>query len=152
MAVNAESVSSHFELTQLLDIFPLPIRQGLVRLPALESLVEVVLDLGRPPEARFPDDFVFLSDTSVTYEDLAHVSSRLSPFGTDNRAGIEGTLHRISAIRNRAGKIVGLTCRVGRAVYGTIDIILDVVRGGKSICLLGPPGGGKPTILRECAR
>ncbi len=152
MAVNAETVSSHVEMTQLLDIFPLPIRQGLVRLPNLESLVEVVLDLGRPPEARFPDDFVFLSDTPVTYEDLAHVSSRLSAFGTDNRAGIEQTLHRISAIRNRAGKVVGLTCRVGRAVYGTIDIILDVVRGGKSICLLGPPGVGKTTILRECAR
>jgi stage III sporulation protein SpoIIIAA len=152
LAVNAESVSSHFELTQLLDIFPLPIRQALVRLPDVESLVEVVLDLGRPPEARYPDDFVFLSDTNVTFEDLAHVSSRLSAFGSDNRAGIEKTLHRVSAIRNRSGKIVGLTCRVGRAVYGTIDIILDVVRGGKSICLLGPPGVGKTTILRECAR
>ncbi len=152
MAVNAETVSSHYELSQLLDIFPLPIRQGLVRLQNLEALVEVVLDLGRPPEARFPDDFVFLGETPVTYEDLAHVSSRLSAFGSDNRAGIEQTLHRISAIRNRAGKVVGLTCRVGRAVYGTIDIILDVVRGGKSICLLGPPGVGKTTILRECAR
>jgi stage III sporulation protein SpoIIIAA len=152
LAVNAETVSSHYELSQLLDIFPLPIRQGLVRLQNLEALVEVVLDLGRPPEARFPDDFVFLGETPVTYEDLAHVSSRLSAFGSDNRAGIEQTLHRISAIRNRAGKVVGLTCRVGRAVYGTIDIILDVVRGGKSICLLGPPGVGKTTILRECAR
>ncbi len=152
MAVNAESVASHWELTQLLDIFPLPIRQALVRLPNLESLVEVVLDLGRQPEARFPDDFVFLSDSRVTLEDIAHVNSRLSPFGSDNRAGIEQTLHRISAIRNRTGKIVGLTCRVGRAVYGTVDIVLDVVRAGKSICLLGPPGVGKTTILRECAR
>ncbi len=152
MAVNAETVASHWELSQLLDIFPLPIRQALVRLPNLESLVEVVLDLGRQPEARFPDDFVYLSDSRVTLEDIAHVNSRLSAFGSDNRAGIEQTLHRISAIRNRAGKIVGLTCRVGRAVYGTIDIILDVVRGGKSICLLGPPGVGKTTILRECAR
>ncbi len=152
MAVNAETVSSHWEMTQLLDIFPLPIRQGLVRLPNLESLVEVVLDLGRPAEARFPNDFVFLGDAHVTFEDLAHVSSRLSAFGTDNRAGIEQTLHRVSAIRNRAGKIVGLTCRVGRAVFGTADIILDVVRSGKSICLLGPPGVGKTTILRECAR
>jgi len=152
LAVKAESVSSHWELTQLLDIFPLPIRQALVRLPDLEALIEVVLDLGRPPEARFPDDFVFLAETNVTFEDLTHVSARLSAFGSDNRAGIEQTLHRVSAIRNRAGKIVGLTCRVGRALVGTVDIILDVVRSGKSICLLGAPGVGKTTILRECAR
>jgi len=152
LAVNAETFSPNREFTDLLDIFPLPIRQGLVRLPTIELLVEVVLDLGRPPEARFPDDFAFLSETAVTHEDLAHVCSRLSAFGSDNRAGIEGTLHRVSAIRNRQNRIVGLTARVGRAVFGTIDIISDVVRTGKSICLLGPPGVGKTTILRECAR
>ncbi len=152
MAVHAESFTPNWELTQLLDIFPLPIRQALVRLPNVESVIEVVLDLGRRPEARFDDDFVFLTDNPVTREDLEAVVSRLSPFGGDNRAGIEQTLHRISAIRNRTGTIVGLTCRVGRAVYGTIDIILDVIRSGKSICLLGRPGVGKTTMLRECAR
>ena len=152
MAAKIESISPSWELSQLLDIFPLPIRQALVRLPNLEAIIEVVLDLGRPPEARFENDFIYLSDVCVTNEDIAHVSSRISSFGNDNRAGIEQTLHRISAMRNRAGKIVGLTCRVGRAVYGTIDIVLDVLQSGQSICLLGRPGVGKTTMLRECAR
>ncbi|HEY1729201.1 MAG TPA: R3H domain-containing nucleic acid-binding protein [Candidatus Baltobacteraceae bacterium] len=152
MAINAEAFSPSWELTQLLDIFPLPIRQALIRLPNVNEIIEVVLDLGRPPEARFENGFVFLTDTLVTHEEIAHVASHLSPFGADNRAGIERTLHRISAIRNRTGKIIGLSCRVGRAIYGTVDIILDVVRAGKSICLLGRPGVGKTTMLRECAR
>src|SRR5689334_21134392 len=116
-------MASNWELTQLLDIFPLPIRQSLVRLLNLESMIEVVLDLGRPPEARFEDDFVKHTETTVSSEEIVHVCSRLSALGAYNRAGIERTLHRLSAIRNRTVKLVGLTYRLGRAVYGTIDII-----------------------------
>jgi len=141
-----------WELYALLDIFPPAIRQALIGLPNRKELIEVILDLGRLPEARFPHDYVNLSDTPVTQDDIAYVVSRVGEFGKDNRAGIEKTLHRISCLRNRGGKVIGLTCRVGRAVYGTIDIILDVVRSGRSILLLGKPGVGKTTMLREVAR
>lgn len=118
----------------------------------LDDLIEIVMDLGRVAEARFPGRVVELGDTPVGDYELQYVVERIGEFGKDNRAGIERTLHRISAIRNRMGKIVGLTCRIGRAVYGTIDIIQDVVESGKSILLLGRPGMGKTTKLREVAR
>src|SRR5216684_5472865 len=140
------------ELDLLFQALPPHLNRAVKRLDHQGLLLEVVLDLGREPEARFPDHEVILDDTAVTSEDLEFVSTRVGSFGDDNRAGIERTLHRISVIRNRAGQIVGVTCRVGRAITGTIDIIKDMVIGGKSILLLGRPGIGKTTMLRECAR
>ncbi len=148
----AQVPSGEWELEALLDIFPPAIRQALIHLSNLPDLIEVILDLGRLPEARFPHDYCYLAQSKVTADDIAAVVAKVGEFGKDNRAGIEQTLHRISCLRNRGGKIIGLTCRVGRAVYGTIDIILDVVRSGKSILLLGKPGVGKTTMLREVAR
>ena len=116
------------------------------------NLLEIVLDLGRLPEARFPDGAVDLTSELVTAEDIAYTVARVGAFGEDNRAGIGGTLHRISALRNRRGAVVGLTCRVGRAVRGTVALIRDVVEEGRSILILGRPGVGKTTLLREAAR
>ncbi|MGH9764922.1 MAG: R3H domain-containing nucleic acid-binding protein, partial [Blastocatellia bacterium] len=136
----------------LLNVLPPHVREALLQSSGLDSLVEVVLDLGRQPEARFPGDATYLTESLVSKEDLQYVASRVGRFTRDNRAGIERTLHRISAIRNRLGEIVGLTCRVGRAIYGTVDIIRDMVESGKSILLMGRPGVGKTTLLREAAR
>ena len=140
------------DLDLLLSILPERIRMALQREDRLADLIEVILDLGRMPEARFSNGETYLSETEITSEDLQQAIAKVGNFGADNRAGIERTLHRISAIRNRRGDIIGLTCRVGRAVYGTIDIIKDIVTSDKSILLLGRPGVGKTTLLREAAR
>lgn len=140
------------DLQKLLDILPQDLQQVLESHPKRDSLVEVVLDLGRRPEARFPNQAEYLSEVPVTQEQIDDCIQRVGTFGGDNRAGIEQTLHRISAIRNRTGKIIGLTCRVGRAVFGTIGMIRDLVETGKSILMLGRPGVGKTTALREIAR
>jgi stage III sporulation protein SpoIIIAA len=140
------------DLDAILDALPPDLCLRVRALADLGGLLEIVMDLGRTPEARFAGREEQLSDREVTAEDIAYVISRIGQFGGDNRAGIERTLHRISALRNRAGKVVGLTLRVGRAMYGTMEIIRDVVESGKSILLLGRPGVGKTTLLREVAR
>jgi len=149
---HSEERVSTDNLDLLLDVLPPQVRHALSRSEQLDSLIETVLDLGRQPEARYPGTAVYLTDSLVSGEDIQYVASRVGRFTRDNRAGIERTLHRISAIRNRVGEIVGLTCRVGRAIYGTVDIIRDFVESGKSILLMGRPGVGKTTLLREAAR
>jgi stage III sporulation protein SpoIIIAA len=140
------------DLELLLRIMPPHIRDALHHQADLKNLIEVVMDLGRPPEGRFPSRAINLSDLAITREDIDYVIHRVGAFTLDNRAGIERTLHRISAIRNRREVVVGLTCRVGRAVFGTVDVLRDVIESGKSLLLLGRPGIGKTTLLRESAR
>jgi len=141
-------------LDKLLTIFPDAIRSPLDEhlQEGSDNLIEVVLDLGRLPEARFRDDVTYIREQPVTKEEIQYCIERVGMFSSDNRAGIERTLHRISAIRNRTGDIIGLTCRIGRAIFGTIVMIRDLVETGQSILLLGRPGVGKTTALREIAR
>ncbi len=140
------------DLELLLDALPPHICGPLKQRDDNFELLEIVMDLGRRPEARYPGREARLADTEVTAEDIDYVVARIGEFGADNRAGIERTLHRISCIRNRRGRIVGLTCRVGRAVFGTIRVIEDLIKTGRSMLMLGRPGVGKTTMLREVAR
>ncbi|MGZ9225672.1 MAG: R3H domain-containing nucleic acid-binding protein [Anaerolineales bacterium] len=140
------------DLDALLEVLPLDIRQAVERANDSENLLEIILDLGRVPTARFVDHEISLRESEVTRAEIDYVDERTGEFDADNRAGIERTLHRISAIRNRRVAVVGLTLRVGRAVYGTVDIIQDIIESGKSALILGRPGVGKTTLLREAAR
>lgn len=140
------------EILLLIQVLPPFISSKVEKHPRINDIIEIVMDVGRTPEIRFSDDFEIISSREIMYDDIEYVVKRIGDFGKDNRAGIPRTLHRISAIRNRNGVIVGLTCRVGRAVYGAANIILDYIKTGKSVLLVGKPGVGKTTILRETAR
>lgn len=140
------------DLEILLGILPESIVKAVNKVNNYDKLLEIILDLGRVPTARYVEDEIVLREKEITREELEQVVQKIGNFDADNRAGLERTLHRISAIRNRRGYVVGLTLRVGRAVYGTIDIIQDIVESGKSILILGRPGVGKTTLLREAAR
>ncbi len=140
------------DLRLFLDVLPESIRQAVSEKGRADELLEVVLDLGRLPSARFVDGEIVIRDSGVEQEEIDHILKGISEFDDDNRAGIARTLHRIAGIRNRRGTVIGLTCRIGRAVYGTVEIMADIIEEGKSILLLGAPGVGKTTMLREVSR
>jgi len=141
-----------FEKEAFLSIFPPELKLKIKEINEFENLIEVVLDLGRKPEARFPNKTIYLREEPASKEEIESIIYKLGVFDRDNRAGIEKTLHRISGIFNRKNEVIGLTCRVGRAIYGTIEPLKDIIKGDKSILLLGKPGVGKTTLLREAAR
>jgi stage III sporulation protein SpoIIIAA len=140
------------DLEKLLNNLPFFIYQHLNNHSNKEKLIEIVLDLGRRPEARFTTGPEYLSQKIISWQDIDYITKRISKFSEENRAGIERTLHRISCIRNRQFLINGLTCRVGRSIFGTISIIRDLLESRKSILILGKPGVGKTTIIREITR
>ncbi len=140
------------DLEKLIENLPFFLQEQLYQHSFKEQLIEIVLDLGRRPEARFVTGPEYLSQKTISWQDLDYMTKRIGKFSDENRAGIERTLHRISCIRNRQFLINGLTCRVGRAMFGTISIIRDLLESEKSILILGKPGVGKTTIIREIAR
>ena len=140
------------DLEKLIENLPFFLQEHLNQHPNKDKLIEIVLDLGRRPEARFVTGTEYLSQKVISWQDIDYITKRISKFSNENRAGIERTLHRISCIRNRQFLINGLTCRVGRAVFGTISVVRDLLESEKSILILGKPGVGKTTIIREIAR
>lgn len=151
-ASTSSSVNSNSELDLFLELLPLRMKSGLSGHREIGELIEVVMDLGRKPIARFPSGDFVICEQPVRHEDLKHAISKVGDFSDDNRSGIDSSLHRISAIRNRKMQIIGLTCRVGRAISGSAEIIRDLVEGGSSTLVIGRPGVGKTTLIREIAR
>jgi stage III sporulation protein SpoIIIAA len=145
-------MNANEDLEKLIENLPVFLQEHLNQHSSKDQLIEIVLDLGRRPEARFVTGPEYLSQKIISWQDLDYLIKRISKFSNENRAGIERTLHRISCIRNRQFLINGLTCRVGRAIFGTISIIRDLLESEKSILILGKPGVGKTTIIREIAR
>jgi stage III sporulation protein SpoIIIAA len=145
-------MNANNDLKKLIDNLPFFLQEHLNQHPNKDKLIEIVLDLGRRPEARFVSGPEYLSQKIISWQDIDYLTKRISKFSNENRAGIERTLHRISCIRNRQFLINGLTCRVGRAVFGTISVVRDLLESKKSILILGKPGVGKTTIIREIAR
>jgi len=142
----------HNDLEKLIQVFPDYIKEALQTHPSKSRLLEIILDLGRRPEGRFLYGTEYLSERIVSWQDLDYTTKRLGTFSNDNRAGIERTLHRISCIRNREGIIIGLTCRIGRCIVGSIGIIRDLLDSNNSLLILGKPGVGKTTLIREISR
>lgn len=140
------------DLEKLIENLPFFLQENLNQHNSKDQLIEIVLDLGRRPEARFTTGPEYLSQKIISWQDIDYTIKRISKFSNENRAGIERTLHRISCIRNRQFLITGLTCRVGRAVFGSISVIRDLLESEKSILILGKPGVGKTTIIREIGR
>jgi len=147
-----QEIEREFEKDAFLNILPESIREKLEELNDFDNLIEVVLDLGRKPEARFINKTVYIREEPVKKEEINETLKKIGVFDRDHRAGIEKTLHRISGIFNRKGEVIGLTCRVGRAIYGTIEPLKDIILSDKNLLLLGKPGVGKTTLLREAAR
>jgi stage III sporulation protein SpoIIIAA len=145
-------MTANDDLEKLIENLPLFLQKHLNQHNSKEQLIEIVLDLGRRPEARFLNSYEYLSQKIISWQDIDYIIKRIGNFSNENRAGIEKTLHRISCIRNRQFLINGLTCRVGRAIFGTISVIRDLLELNKSILILGKPGVGKTTIIREIAR
>ena len=145
-------MSINDDLEKLIENLPFFLQENINQHKYKDQLIEIVVDLGRRPEARFIVGPEYLSQKLISWQDIDYITKRISKFSSENRAGIERTLHRISCIRNRQFLINGLTCRIGRAVFGTISVIRDLLESEKSILILGKPGVGKTTIIREIAR